>query len=154
MPKLEFVGRCMATPNVTEDHAAVVYSKLWRMHISKKRFEEQSTSAVDTETAEIPFKDRLRPGMIVRLRQPDTQKAAQELVLIMSPDQPSSTDSSEHCNDHEKPSAYICANIEPAEFQNAYSINIWKQKAVLKADMETEVILEYDKASRYYFLGM
>ena len=141
----------MATPNVTEDHAAVVYSKLWRMHVSKQRSEEENSSAISAEKAAIPFKDRLRPGMVVRLYRCDTQKETQELVLILSPVIPDGTNFTDQ---RDKINTYVCANIAPAEFQNAYTLNIWKQKVVHEIDMEAEIILEYDQASRYYFLEL
>jgi kinesin family protein 2/24 len=154
MPKPEFVGRCMATPNVTEDHAAVVYSKLWRMHISKQRSEQEYSSAVDAEKSAAPFKDRLRPGMVVRLRRSNMQKETQELALVLSPVLPDGTGFSDQISSQKRVNSYVCANIEPAEFQNAYTLNIWKQKIVHQIDMEAEIILEYDKASRYYFLEL
>jgi kinesin family member 2/24 len=149
MPKSEFLSRCLATEGVTEEQALVIHSKLWRMHVSQKSSKQENSSAVSPESAMVHFKERIRPGMVVRLCPSGSKVGKQELALIMSPAPQESM-----IEDEQLGRSFICARVEPAVYRNAYSLNIWKQKAISENDFDTEVILEYDEASRYYFLGL
>src|SRR4051812_6383080 len=78
MDETEFVHRCMKTKGVSEERATAFYAFLWRMHAdSKKIIESQpelapnhygESSAVSAKISAIPFKKRIRPGMIVRYK--------------------------------------------------------------------------------------
>jgi kinesin family member 2/24 len=149
MPKTEFLSRCLATKGVTEEQALLVHDRLWRMHVSQKPTEEAYSSAVSPEIAVVHFRQRIRPGMVVRLRPSDSDVGKQELVLVMSL-APQGT----VVDDGQVGKTYVCAKVEPAAFRNAYSLSIWKQKVICEDDFDVEVVLEYDEATRYYFLGI
>lgn len=142
MPKREFIARCQGTEGVTEEQASVVLSTLWRMHISQQPIEPGNTSAVGDSA---PFKERIRPGMVVKLRQIDENTP--NLAMILSP----ATFGSQSAADEK---SYTAAQVAPAMFRNAFTLNIWKQMTIKEEDIDSEVVLEYDEATRYYFLGL
>jgi kinesin family protein 2/24 len=145
MPLEEFVSRCKATPDVTEEQALVVYHNLWRMHVVKEPTEEQNSSAVSPSMKDIPFLERLTSGLVVRLR-PNNGGSSEEkgsLVMILS-----------RAEKNLDQQTYVCAKVQPAPFRNGYSLYIWQQVEVNVMDMQEEVILEYDEATRYYFLAI
>jgi kinesin family protein 2/24 len=49
---------------------------------------------------------------------------------------------------------YICAAVTPAILNGAYDVNIQRQIVVSIEDMEEEVLIEYDSATRYHFLRL
>jgi kinesin family member 2/24 len=47
---------------------------------------------------------------------------------------------------------FLCAMVGPAMMPEAYDIHLWQQVVVDVEAMEAEVVLEYDMATRYYYL--
>ena len=47
---------------------------------------------------------------------------------------------------------YLCAVILPSLLPGSYSLGIWQQVVVDVRDMVAEVLMEYDEATRYYYL--
>lgn len=45
---------------------------------------------------------------------------------------------------------YLCAVMAPAVMHGAFELNIWQQVLVDVVDMEKEVLMEYDGATRFY----
>jgi kinesin family protein 2/24 len=53
---------------------------------------------------------------------------------------------------NEGPKRYLCATISPAMMAGAYQLNVWRQVVVDVGDMEKELLMEYDAATRFYHL--
>jgi hypothetical protein len=49
---------------------------------------------------------------------------------------------------------YICATVTPAMLYGAYDVNIQRQIVVSVEDMDEEVKIDYDPATRYHFLAV
>jgi kinesin family protein 2/24 len=45
---------------------------------------------------------------------------------------------------------YLCAIVSPGALADAYEVNLWRQIVVDVEEMEAEVLLQYDVATRYY----
>jgi hypothetical protein len=48
---------------------------------------------------------------------------------------------------------YICATICAASVKGAFELDVQRQIVVTVADMEEELALEYDAATRYYYVA-
>lgn len=46
--------------------------------------------------------------------------------------------------------AFLCALVLPGESPESYELHLWKQIVVHVSEMQAEVLLEYDAATRYY----
>jgi kinesin family member 2/24 len=145
MPKREFIDRCLATIDVNSvEQAEAFYAKLWKLHIDSKYADGVAIAANDIISrssaapgdVRVNFKERIRPGMVLRHR--IAGSAGNELALVLSqvPDQQS----------------FLCSAISKADYKEGYELNVWHQRAVQMEDMIEEVIMEYDPATRYYFL--
>lgn len=51
---------------------------------------------------------------------------------------------------NEGPKRYLCAVVAPAIMDGAFDLHVWRQVLVDVADMEREVVMEYDVATRFY----
>lgn len=51
-----------------------------------------------------------------------------------------------------EPQSYLCALVLPSVLPEAYELSLWRQAVVDVEAMEAEVLLEYDVATRYYFM--
>lgn len=49
---------------------------------------------------------------------------------------------------------YLCAQVMPGFMPNAYELHMWQQVIVDVTMMSKEVILEYDVATRYYYMSV
>lgn len=49
---------------------------------------------------------------------------------------------------------YLCAIVMPGLLSETYEINVWRHIVVSVEAMEKEVILEYDAATRYYYIAI
>jgi kinesin family protein 2/24 len=45
---------------------------------------------------------------------------------------------------------YVCATVSSGTLADTYEINLWRQMVIDVKEMEAEVLLEYDAATRYY----
>jgi kinesin family protein 2/24 len=45
---------------------------------------------------------------------------------------------------------YLCATVSSGTLADTYEINLWRQVVIHVKEMEAEVLLEYDAATRYY----
>ncbi|GKT98948.1 diatom spindle kinesin 1 [Fusarium langsethiae] len=161
LPVPEFITRCLKTPGVTLEQATAFQSKFWRLHIDSQRIEPEASqkkaspetekdSAEDKglssrdprpEMAGVPFKERLRPGMVVSWNPADDTPGfyrlpGRNLVMVLSP---------------EGEESYRCAVTVPAIMPGAFEIYLWQQVVVSVDAMEAEVLLEYDVGTRYYY---
>jgi kinesin family protein 2/24 len=48
--------------------------------------------------------------------------------------------------------AYLCALVMPGLLPGSYGIGLWRQVVVQVSRMEEEVLMEWDEATRYYYL--
>ncbi|KAL4967079.1 P-loop containing nucleoside triphosphate hydrolase protein [Aspergillus stella-maris] len=154
LPVDEFVRRCLLSPDVTEEQARAFHAKLWALHVKSRRksnperkpdiddavknSNSRTSVEPDNERAKLPFKERLRPGMAARWNAPwDILKhsPARNLAVILS--------SGEDGNCR-------CAMVLPGATADVYEVHLWKQLVINIGDMEAEVVLEYDRATRYY----
>lgn len=51
-----------------------------------------------------------------------------------------------------EPQSYLCAMVLPSILPESYELSLWRQVVVDVEAMEAEVLLEYDTATRYYFM--
>jgi kinesin family protein 2/24 len=91
--------------------------------------------------ADVPFKERLRPGMVVSWNPSDDTPGfyrlpGRNLVMILSP---------------EGEGIFRCAVTVPAIMPGAFEIYLWQQVVAQVDTMEAEVWLEYDPGTRYYY---
>ncbi|QDS72366.1 hypothetical protein FKW77_008245 [Venturia effusa] len=158
IPQSEFIQRCLKTPGVTDLQAQAFFNKVWRQHIDNpaKRIVKPSTaSVVVKDGSHLPFKMRIKPGMVVQYKSIDGE-VQNPLAVILCPDWAVET----HVVDmrHVKVRGernkilkrYLCAVMAPAEMHGAFELHVWQQVLVDVLDMEKEVLMEYDGATRFY----
>ncbi|KAH8705974.1 diatom spindle kinesin 1 [Talaromyces proteolyticus] len=191
LPAEEFENRCLKTPGVSAGQAKAFRSKLWQMHIDSQRasdsLNESAESTPDSRklsgyssrdlspsAATVPFKDRIRPGMVVSWAHSDSDPALKtsertQLAVILSPLEAVRdgvnfvVDRAE--NGHQDGLAqgtetggsgarYLCGLVTPGQIAEAYEMNLWQQVVIDVGMMESEVILEYDTGTRYYYISV
>ncbi|OLN86643.1 Diatom spindle kinesin-1 [Colletotrichum chlorophyti] len=186
LPTPEFLTRCLKSPGVTQDQARAFEAKFWRLHVdsqkpgskkveSKNEAEKgaqgrttvvkqeilSSSADPDPEASDIPFKQRIRPGMVVRWNPPPTiplQIPGLNMVVVLSRHTAvgaTARDFDGHlvkdAGDGEK---YLCALVLPGFMPDSYELSIWRHVVVDVDQMEAEMLLEYDVATRYYYLNL
>jgi kinesin family protein 2/24 len=131
---------------------------------------------LDPTATTVPFKDRIRPGMVVSWHEhPDRGSALStldvlELAVVLCPV------AALHGNVKDvhgnvvnplksKPtsggepgtgisSRYLCALLTPGLMAEAYELNLWQQIVIDVRMMDKEVFLEYDGGTRYYYISV
>lgn len=197
LPAEEIESRCLITPRVTVQQAKAFRSKLWQTHIDSLNTPASISSEsakpdvlgplgptsilssrdLDPTSTEVPFKERLRPGMVVSWNEPHVSSSAVDvpgspkLAVILCPVEAvlgtvkdvhgnlvnptdSSPDDTEDNNGTRSGAKYLCALVTPAVMADAYDLNLWRQIVVDVSVMEKEVLLEYDAATRYYYTSL
>lgn len=108
---------------------------------------------------DVPFKERIRPGMVVSWTRPETEGEdmrdegmAMGVILSLLPDPASGDDVNSKENENDSSRKYLCTLVTPAFMADAYDVNLWRQVVVDVEMMEKEVILEYDTWTRYYYI--
>ncbi|CAI4216058.1 unnamed protein product [Parascedosporium putredinis] len=124
-------------------------------------FRKDSRHPMDSQVEAIPFKQRIRSGMVVKWSsapRDSTGTSSSDLALVLcSTDsktchsEGASDETTGGDHDREKKPRYLCAKVVPGSTANAYEIRIWDQIIISDDMMEAEIILEYDTASRYYY---
>ncbi|KAK4186275.1 hypothetical protein QBC35DRAFT_501606 [Podospora australis] len=129
---------------------------------------EMLDSSADPEprASEIPFKGRIRPGMVVSWTPgPEYSifgaagSGSKTFAVILSPTEVVG----ERVRDVKgvlvnppetggKEKRWLCAMVTPAILPGAYDISIWRQAVVAEDQMTGEVVMEWDAATRYYYL--
>jgi kinesin family member 2/24 len=168
MDKREFVERCLKTPGVPDDIAFVVYSKLWRMHVDSTRpagdgdDAKVHSSAPPEGARDTPFKERLRPGMVVRYRRGADAGRDAEFAMVVCPGSIVAVDDGRFRGLDggvgggrvDVAQGILCSVVERAVLKNSFLVNVWQHVVVSVDEMEAEAILQYDPATRYYFLDV
>lgn len=183
---------------MTLEQAKAFRSKFWQLHIDSQHARETaaqkqnageaedpdtilghlnltsrtSSQDPDPKAATVPFKERIRPGMVVLCTPskwiPGTNGSGTScMVMVLS----LASAVGSHAQDFEgKPvnvqdastdnfvvvesdkQQYLCAIVVPGLLSETYEINIWRHIVVSVEAMKKEVILEYDAATRYYYI--
>ncbi|KAK3321916.1 P-loop containing nucleoside triphosphate hydrolase protein [Apodospora peruviana] len=130
----------------------------------------------DPPAASIPFKDRIRPGMVVRCTKTGrgystvgqaTSEVGGYLFVVLCPawavgervrdiqgqqvNKPPPADSNNE-NETQGKGRFLCAMVSPGVMQGSYTVGLWRQVVVDVEDMDAEVLMEYDVATRYYYM--
>lgn len=136
---------------------------------SLKRFEMfgQSTSRdPNSRSVDTPFTDRIRAGMVVRWKAPENLQygppGSLNMAVILCPATAFASNLAHVVTGFEKteegipnePDTYLCALVSPGVMQDSYTLDLWRQAVIAKSQMETEVVLEYDNATRYYHIAI
>ncbi|KAK3386173.1 P-loop containing nucleoside triphosphate hydrolase protein [Podospora didyma] len=208
LPVPEFLARCLKTSGVSKEQAQAFQTKFWKLHIdSKKRSESKITSkeapalaggsgsstrekapsrlelmnsSVDPEpgAASIPFKQRIRPGMVVSYNAPPVWSSTTNLVPVkqlavvlcpatavnarvkdmqgvqVNPGTTGTEQAEGDDSEKRKPERYLCSMVLPGIMPGSYGIGLWHQGTVDVDQMEAEVVLEYDPATRFYYMAV
>ncbi|KAK7957199.1 uncharacterized protein PG986_006421 [Apiospora aurea] len=106
----------------------------------------------DPDAASVPFRHRLRPGMVIRLK-PSTPggSGTPQLAVLLCPEMTGDVDSPEKARKH-RTMQYVCASLAPVPGKACYEMNLWEQFVVDSGAMDREVILEYSPETRYYYV--
>jgi kinesin family protein 2/24 len=125
-------------------------------------------SSIDSSVAGVPFKERIRPGMIVSwkessvgrsdLNMPTISKLAAILCPVVPLEEVVNDDLSE--SEYHGTSAkgskvcarYLCAHVMPGKEPESHELSLWQQTVVDVDSMDKEIILRYDPETRYYFV--
>lgn len=51
-------------------------------------------------------------------------------------------------------SQFLCALVSPGVMSEAYTVDLWRQVVLDVKWMDGEMVLEYDVATRYYYLAI
>ncbi|KAH7010962.1 P-loop containing nucleoside triphosphate hydrolase protein [Macrophomina phaseolina] len=167
LPAPEFITRCLKTPGISTEQAVAFQAKFWRLHVDSQRpsggthtteeGKQGPGSSVEpgtdwTHTSRdarpdmqtLPFKQRLRPGMVVVWTPPEgtsrlASSAMRNLMMLLAAEADADV------------RAYRCAVVAPGVMPGAFELHPWLQCVVEERHMQAEVILEYDSATRYYY---
>lgn len=130
--------------------------------------ERSSSRELDTNMATLPFEQRVRPGMVVSWTPPPDfplgLPGGMNLAMVLCPANAAGhgarnllgdlIDSSSVGQDETKAKAYLCALIMPGIMSETYEVNLWRQVDIEVGSMNAEVCLEYDPATRYYYIAV
>ena len=163
LPKGEFVSRCIRSLGTTAEQARLFYDKLWRLHIDSRTLSNddvRNKAASDLEieqkqqaTLVVPFQTRLRPGMFVRLKN-RYSSGDNRTVMILSNDVWSEKLGLRVKEGTLPEDRYLCAEVNRGLIPDSYVLSVDRQYVYSVDEMAEEVLLEYDAASRYYFVNL
>ncbi|KAK8127848.1 diatom spindle kinesin 1 [Apiospora sp. TS-2023a] len=106
----------------------------------------------DPEAADVPFRHRLRPGMVIRLKPSSLDDADKpQLAVLLCPEMGGDVDSPDKAR-RNRTMHYVCASLMPVAGKAYYEMNLWDQFVVESSMMDREVILEYNPETRYYYV--
>lgn len=163
LPADEFISRCLQSDGVTEEQAKAFHAKFWQLHIDSQRSSVKPnkdgvadgsqgdsmflSSRDNSERKTLHFTERIRPGMAVRWTpgESSSSKSEQNLALVLSPQEVVG----ENVSSGQR---YLCAVVLPGVLGDSYEVHLWSQVVVDVKQMQAEVVLEYDVATRYYHI--
>jgi kinesin family protein 2/24 len=186
LPVPEFLTRCLKTEGVSPEQAQAFHAKLWKLHIDSQKMASSSSkpagkpaagvsrmelldSSADPEpdAASIPFKERIRPGMVVRWNPPAEYASfsvgGKSYAMVMCPAQAAGNrvrdvrgelvnPADGDADKEEKGEAYLSALVMPALLPGSFGVALWRQVVVIVDEMEAEVLMEWDEATRYFYM--
>ncbi|KAG7285052.1 hypothetical protein NEMBOFW57_009672 [Staphylotrichum longicolle] len=137
---------------------------------TKSRMELLDSSA-DPEPGAggVPFKERIRPGMVVSWRSAAGEYKALEVggksyAMVMCPVHAVgarvrdmrgvvvNNSTKEEAVQEGESEGYLCAMVMPSLLPGSFGISLWRQVVVRVEEMEAEVLMEWDEATRYYYM--
>ena len=180
LPAPEFITRCMKTPGTSKDQAVAFQAKFWKLHIDSQRAPvptsrpqagtrenegrgftipdewNDSSREFRAELRSLPFKERLRPGMVVAWTPGEdptvpVMPGTRSLAMLLSQDTDTCSSSIPSSAAEGNSRTYRCAFVGCGIMPVAFELHPWLQCNVDESQMEAEVILEYDSATRYYY---
>ena len=203
LPAAEIESRCLKAPGVSVEQAKALRSKLWQMHIDSQRAGDTlntsesnysnstepdtmigplghtsklSSRDLDSPATAVPFKERIRPGMVVSWNQPPDRCLAlsmpddPKLAVVLCPVEavpgtvkdvlgnvvnPTESEHTEtKVNSTDSGARYLCALVTPVLMATAYELNLWRQIVIDVGMMDMEVFLEYDAGTRFYHISV
>ncbi|OBT44863.1 hypothetical protein VE00_05013 [Pseudogymnoascus sp. WSF 3629] len=157
LPKGEFVARCLKSADISPEHARAFYDKMWRLHIDSRSARNAASEAAPAvlpgdapaTKSDVPFQERLRPGMVVRIK--PGFGGYTKYYMILSPDGAFEKDAQSREEIMAK-KIYICAPVVDAVMADAYNLAMEMPKQVTVDAMEAEVLMEWDSPTRYWFM--
>jgi len=154
LPEEEFIERCLQTEGVTTEQARAFFQKLWRTRIDIRSQSSQPPAMEKNASQEpkpppprIPFKDRIVPGMIVRVGPKVWAFNGTDKVMVLSPAEAKDFEGGDERR-------FICAAVTPGLIPTSYEMHIVSKKIFSVSEFEAEVLMEYDMATRYYFVEL
>ena len=151
------------SPDTSTEQARLFYDKLWRLHIDSRNppnNDARSKSDSDVRKVEqqavpaVPFQDRLQPGMFVRLKNLFSTGGNERTVMIMSNDVWSEKLGLRVREGSRPEDRYLCAEVNKGLIPDSYVLSVDRQYIYSVDEMSQEILLEYDVASRYYFVNL
>ncbi|KAJ5595471.1 uncharacterized protein N7459_001679 [Penicillium hispanicum] len=120
------------------------------------------------------FKERIRPGMVVHWNPPadfPLRVEGKNLAVVLCPQNAVGEHVSDALGNKVNRSSaspqngvrsseaaagqqYLCALVLPGTLADTYEVGLWRQFVVNVEQMEDEVLLEYDSATRYYHIAV
>ncbi|EFR05003.1 diatom spindle kinesin 1 [Nannizzia gypsea CBS 118893] len=152
LPKGEFVSRCLKTDGVRPEQARAFFDKIWQLHVDSRSSKPKNATPSEPKKPTTPFKERLKPGMFVRVTPQSPNDPIRFLMLLAPEGAFDRTTAAAKENGDGHGSKYICAAVAPSIMIDAYELYVSQQRVVKIEDMEAEVLMEYDSALRYYFM--
>lgn len=128
---------------------------------SSEQYSSSRDPALDGQIDVPDFKERIRPGMVISWKPSAITSEAplkQNLAVVLCPQLAEAAQAQEFLGflgaqarqASQRGHRYLCATVSPGTLADTYEINMWRQIVVDVEDMEAEVLLEYDAATRYY----
>ncbi|KAK4131300.1 P-loop containing nucleoside triphosphate hydrolase protein [Trichocladium antarcticum] len=126
--------------------------------------------------ARVPWRERIRPGMVVGwVPGPEHASVAAAAAagggkcyaVVLCPVgavgprvrdvrgavvNPGGVAGAEPGVEREGREAYLCAMMTPAMAPMSFAVSLWRQEVVRMEQMEAEVLMEWDEATRYYYM--
>ncbi|KAJ6440615.1 kinesin motor domain-containing protein [Purpureocillium lavendulum] len=133
---------------------------------------DRSTSLEpQAEIRSLDFKKRIRPGMVVAWSHPDSYYIGSvdglSVAMILCPAAFAGNhgtvdargdlikaDDAGNADANGQPARFLCAIITPAILPGAYDVNMWRQVSIDVDWMDKEILLEYDSATRFYYIAV
>ncbi|KAK3902481.1 kinesin-like protein Klp59C [Staphylotrichum tortipilum] len=186
LPLPEFLSRCLKTALVIPDQAQAFQAKFWKLHVdAASKPAPAPTTATPTsalvrlalldssadpepDAGSIPFRERIRPGMVVRWTPREEYasfvvggKERKGMAVVLCPagavggrvrDFRGVVVNDGEEGKEEEGGRYLCAMVAPSLLPGSYGVSLWRQAVVAVEEMEAEVLMEWDEATRYYYM--
>lgn len=180
LPIEDFVQRSLQTPGVTEEQANAFHLELWTLHLDSQRKQSIKTSNKQGTKSDpqdplssslssrdpskktgISFTDPIRPGMAVVCNPPTElpfRHEEQNIAVVLWPLHAAGENVIDVLGPKVQPSQngeskFLCALALPSTMGQSYEVHLWRQVVVPVQQMLSEVVLEYDAATRYYYVS-
>ncbi|SPQ24384.1 530ded2a-4197-4fc5-808a-d498004358e7 [Thermothielavioides terrestris] len=127
---------------------------------------DSSADPDQAAAAAVPFQQRIRPGMVVRWRPPPKYACVAATggqvayAVVLCPAAAVGAGVRDMKGVLVNPGgegsglgdAYLCATVVPGLLPGSFGVGLWRQVVVRVEEMEAEVLMEWDEATRYYYM--